>query len=262
MQLYYREAGSGQPLIILHGLFGMSDNYMSIASSLASNFRVLTVDQRNHGRSGHSNIFSYEAMSDDLLHFMDDRCLDKAHLLGHSMGGKTAMQFAFDHPEKVNRLVVADMTPAERPVNSRHQQLIELMLSIDLAKFTGRVELAKMLEDEIPSYRLRQFILKNLYFKSKDQLGWRLNLQDIYDNLHEMFKGVNHRGRLANPTLFLRGELSDYIQDSDIELIGKLFENVEITTIPGAAHWLHADNPAFFTEAVRNFLLKEADFEG
>jgi len=258
MQLYYKEFGSGPPLIILHGLFGMLDNYMSIASSLASDFRVFIVDQRNHGRSGHSSIFSYEAMSDDLLQFMEARNLTRAHILGHSMGGKTAMQFAFDHPEKLIRLVVADMTPAERPVNSRHQQLIEVMLSIDLSRFSDRVELARLLEEKIPSYRLRQFILKNLYLKSKDQLGWRLNLPAIYENLHEMFRGVNHVGQLANPTLFLKGELSDYIQDSDIAIIRKLFKEVEITTVPGASHWLHADNPAFFTESVRQFLLKGA----
>jgi len=258
MQLYYKEFGSGPPLIILHGLFGMLDNYMSIASSLASDFRVFIVDQRNHGRSGHSSIFSYEAMSDDLLQFMEARNLTRAHILGHSMGGKTAMQFAFDHPEKLIRLVVADMTPAERPVNSRHQQLIEVMLSIDLSRFSDRVELARLLEEKIPSYRLRQFILKNLYLKSKDQLGWRLNLPAIYENLNEMFRGVNHVGQLANPTLFLKGELSDYIQDSDIAVIRKLFKEVEITTVPGASHWLHADNPAFFTESVRQFLLKGA----
>lgn len=258
MQLYYKEFGSGPPLIILHGLFGMLDNYMSIASSLASDFRVFIVDQRNHGRSGHSSIFSYEAMSDDLLQFMEARNLTRAHILGHSMGGKTAMQFAFDHPEKLIRMVVADMTPAERPVNSRHQQLIEVMLSIDLSRFSDRVELARLLEEKIPSYRLRQFILKNLYLKSKDQLGWRLNLPAIYENLNEMFRGVNHVGQLANPTLFLKGELSDYIQDSDIAVIRKLFKEVEITTVPGASHWLHADNPAFFTESVRQFLLKGA----
>ncbi|HSV88557.1 MAG TPA: alpha/beta fold hydrolase [Bacteroidales bacterium] len=256
MQLYYKEAGSGKPLIILHGLFGMSDNFMSIASSLASDFHVFTVDQRNHGQSGHSSVFSYKAMSDDLLQFMEEKQLTKAHLLGHSMGGKTAMQFAFYHPEKVNRLIVADMTPAERPVNSSHHQLIELMLEIDPAKYSGRVELAKMLEEKIPSFRLRQFILKNVYWKNKDQLGWRLNLATIYENLHEMFRAVNHKGQLPNPTLFLKGELSDYIQETDIDLIKRLFTNVEILTFPGASHWLHADNPAFFTEAVRTFLLK------
>lgn len=254
MNLHHKEMGSGKPLVILHGLFGMSDNFISIASELGKEYRVFIVDQRNHGRSGHSPVFSYEAMSDDLLEFLDAHDLDKAHLLGHSMGGKTVMQFAFDYPERIDRLIVADISPAERTGNDQHQYLIDIMLGLDLSKYTSRVEVANTLEDKVPSYRLRQFLLKNLYWKDRSSLGWRLNLEVIRDNLHEVFRAIRPSGSYDKPTLFLRGEKSDYIREKDEALIQKMFPKAVFETIQDGTHWLHADNPEGFIEAVRRFL--------
>lgn len=254
MNLHYKETGSGKPLIILHGLFGMSDNFISIASELGNDYHVYIVDQRNHGRSGHSPVFSYEAMSDDLLEFLDDHDLEKAHLLGHSMGGKTVMQFAFDHPERVDRLIVADISPSARNSNDQHQNLIDIMLSLRLPKYESRLEVANVLEEKVPSYRLRQFLLKNLYWKDRSSLGWRLNLEVIRDNLREVFREINSTGTFEKPALFLRGEKSDYILDKDIEKIQKMFPNAVFETIENGTHWLHADNPEGFIEAIRRFL--------
>jgi len=254
MQLHYKEIGSGHPLIILHGLFGMSDNFVSIASELGRNYRVFIVDQRNHGRSGHSQVFNYEAMSDDLMEFMHDHQLDSAHLLGHSMGGKTAMQFAFDQPEKVDKLIVADISPAVRNSSDQHKGLINIMQNLDLSSFEKRVEVAQALEDKIPNFRLRQFLLKNIYWKDKASLGWRINLEVLNDRLHEVFREIKPGTTYHKPTLFMRGELSDYIQEKDMELIRSMFSNAEFVTIKGGTHWLHADNPDDFVLAVRNFL--------
>jgi len=256
MELHYNEFGSGQPLIILHGLFGMSDNFASIAGELSRNYRVFTVDQRNHGRSGHSAVFNYEAMSDDLLSFLDQRGLESAHLLGHSMGGKTVMQFAFDYPEKVDRLIVADISPARRSGNDQHKNLIDIMLGVNLENYDSRVKVAYALEDQVSSFRVRQFLLKNLFWKDRSSLGWRLNLEVIRDNLQEIFREINPSGTFDKPALFLRGELSDYIRELDLEQIKKMFPKVEFETIAGGTHWLHADNPDDFIAAVRKFLGK------
>ena len=258
MILHHKETGSGKPLIILHGLFGMSDNFVSIASELGDDYHVFLVDQRNHGRSGHSPVFSYEAMSDDLLEFLDEHDLEKAHLLGHSMGGKTVMQFAFDHPERVDRLIVADISPAARKNNEQHQYLIDIMLGLDLSKYDSRVEVANALEDKVPNYRLRQFLLKNLHWKDRSTLGWKLNLEVIRENLNEVFREISPWGTFDKPTLFLRGEKSDYIREEDEKLIRELFPKVVFKTIRDGTHWLHADNPDGFIEAVRRFL-KEPD---
>lgn len=256
MELNYKETGSGQPLIILHGLFGMSDNFASIASELSRDYRVFLVDQRNHGRSGHSPVFNYEAMSDDLRDLMEMQGLSSAHLLGHSMGGKTVMQFAFDHPEKVDRLIVADISPAARTSNDQHQNLIDIMLELDLEKFDSRVQVAYALEDKVPSFRVRQFLLKNLYWKDRSSLGWRLNLEVIRENLQEVFRAIDPAGTFGKPTLFLRGELSDYIQEKDVEIIKKMFPKAGFETIARGTHWLHADNPDDFIIAIQNFLGK------
>lgn len=254
MELHFRETGSGPALIILHGLFGMSDNFASVAKELGRDFHVFVVDQRNHGGSGHSPVFNYESMSDDLLGFIELHGLEKAFLLGHSMGGKTAMRFAFDHPEKVDRLIVADISPAARNNRDQHQGLIDIMLGLDLSGFNSRVDVAYHLEDKVPSFRLRQFLLKNLYWKDKTTLGWKINLEVINKNLEEIFSEVRPAGVFSKPTLFLKGEFSDYIRQNDLELIRTLFSNVVFETIAGANHWLHADNPAGFIVAVRNFL--------
>lgn len=252
MELYFQHFGKGQPLIILHGLFGMSDNWISLARQMAVNHSVYVVDQRNHGRSRHHQVFNYAAMVDDLLEFMDRHQLESAHLLGHSMGGKTVMQFAFDYPERVEKLVVADISPVA--YNYKHYLLIEAMLSVDMARFGSRSQVEAELEKLIDNPRTRQFLLKNLYWKDRSSLGWKANLEVIQENLPEVFRAIESPLPFPKPTLFVRGGDSEYLQDTHLPLIQSLFPQSVVKTIPGASHWLHADEPEMFLELVMSFL--------
>ncbi|TVR43033.1 MAG: alpha/beta fold hydrolase [Bacteroidia bacterium] len=255
--MYYREFGErgDQPLVILHGLFGMSDNWHSIARNIAEEgYHVLVPDQRNHGRSGHSNIHNYPAMVDDLLEFLDARELEQTCLLGHSMGGKTSMQFAVDYPERVQKLIVADMSPALSERGDIHSGIIDTLLQLDLSSFDGRQEVAGAMKERISNARLRHFLQKNLYWKDRGSLGWRVNLEAISENLNEVFKAVETAGPFEKPVLFIRGGRSDYVQDEDIALIEKLFPQAKIRTLPKASHWLHAEDPDGFTAEVLYFL--------
>lgn len=257
MELHYRVFGDeGQlPLIILHGLFGMSDNWVSIAREIAEEgYRVYVPDQRNHGRSGHSDVHNYLAMVDDLLEFMDARELELVSLLGHSMGGKTAMQFAFDYPERVRRLVVADISPAASSHGDNHVAIIDALLGIDLAQHTSRQDVVDEMKRAIPNPRLRQFLQKNLYWKDRASLGWRIHLGAVRNNLEEIFRPVEATDPFGKPVLFLRGGGSDYVPDEDLPLIGSLFPAAQIKTIAGASHWLHAEKPKEFTREISFFL--------
>ncbi len=252
MELYFQKTGQGQPLIMLHGLFGMSDNWMSIARILKEHYTVYVIDQRNHGRSKHHEVFNYEAMVDDLMQFMDTHQLKTIFLLGHSMGGKTAMQFAFDYPEKVEKLVVADISPAE--YNHKHDRLIEVLLSVDLKKYQSRSEIRNALKEKMPDERIIAFLLKNLYWKDRSSLGWKANLEVIQDNLPEIFRALDNQEPFSKPTLFIKGSESHYITEDHIPLINKLFPKANIKTIDGTSHWLHAEKPKEFTKLVREFL--------
>ncbi|MBW6478245.1 MAG: alpha/beta fold hydrolase [Bacteroidales bacterium] len=252
MELNYQHEGSGHPLIILHGLFGMLDNWISLSRKLAENFSVYTVDQRNHGRSQKHIVFNYHAMVDDLLEFMETHELESAFLLGHSMGGKTVMQFSFDYPEKVDKLIVADISPEE--YNHNHDRLIEAMLSVDLSKYSSRSEVDKDLKEKIDNPRIRQFLLKNLYWKDRSSLGWKTNLEVIQENLPEIFRALDSEHPFKKPTLFIRGAESNYITDLHIPRIKELFPNSEIGTIDDASHWLHAEKPDEFLKITERFL--------
>ncbi len=258
MELFYRETGEvgGQPLVILHGLFGMSDNWVSIAKELADEgLHVYIPDQRNHGRSGHSDIHNYPAMVDDLLEFMDARELEMAYLMGHSMGGKTAMQFAFDYPERVQKLVVADMSPTLSQRGDIHTGIIDSLLQIDLGKHKSRQEVARAMQSKIANERLRHFLQKNLYWKDRGSMGWRVNLDAIGQNLQEIFEPIDAPVPFEKPSLFIRGGKSNYVPDEDIPRIHKLFPQARIKTLDGASHWLHAEEPASFTKEVSFFLM-------
>jgi len=257
MELFYRTYGEEgqQPLVILHGLFGMSDNWTSIAKHIAEEgFEVFVPDQRNHGRSGHSRIHNYEAMVDDLLEFLDARELHKVSLLGHSMGGKTAMQFAFDYPERVQKLLVADISPSASTHGSTHVTIIDRLLDINLSAFSSRREVMQHMQQAIANPRLRQFLQKNLYWKDRASLGWRINLEAIRENLEEIFRPVETDAPFDKPALFIRGGESDYVPDEDIPQIEKLFPQAKISTISGASHWLHAEEPGKFQRETIYFL--------
>lgn len=252
MVLHFQHYGEGKPLIILHGLFGMSDNWVSLARRFADHYSVYTVDLRNHGKSGHHDVFNYEAMVDDMYEFMHTHNLAEAAILGHSMGGKTAMQFCFDFPEMVSTLIVADISPDE--YNHRHDVLIDIMLSVELQKYSSRSEVEKELATKGIDVRIRQFLLKNLYWKDRTSLGWKANLEVIGDNLPGIFRALDTPVPFTKPTLFIRGSESPYIRDQHLPRIEKLFPGSHVETIKGASHWLHAEYPEEFYNITLNFL--------
>lgn len=252
MELYHQHFGEGRPMIILHGLFGMSDNWVTLARRFAEDYSVHVIDQRNHGRSGWHEVFNYEAMADDLAGFMETHQMDSAILLGHSMGGKTAMQFALDHPEKTDRLIVVDISADE--YQHKHDVFIDAMLSIDLDKFTKRSEASNALKEKVDDQRIRQFLMKNLHWKDRSKLGWKANLEVIQENLPEIFRAIDSSVPYDKPSLFIRGGESLYIRQKHIPRIKKLFTKAKVETIEGASHWLHAEKPDEFYQLVMQFL--------
>ena len=252
MELNYKKFGDGIPLIILHGLFGMLDNWITIGKKLAESYTVYLVDQRNHGKTGKSDIFNYQALSDDLLEFMNTHNINSSHLLGHSMGGKTIMQFAFDYPEKAKKLIVADISPTYYP--NKHDMIFEAMLSVDFSKMSTRADVEKKLSENIKSKRLLQFLMKNLYRKDRTSFGWKTNLNAVLDNLDETGKAIEPQQPYTGPALFIKGGRSDYITLKEMSIIKKFFPYSDIKTINGATHWLHADKPGDFYRLVIDFL--------
>jgi esterase len=260
MKLYYRHFGEGPPLIILHGLFGQSDNWVTVGKRLSDQFSVYIPDQRNHGLSPHATVHTYPALSDDLFDFIEEHELDKAILIGHSMGGKAAMLFALEHPEMVEKLIIVDISPRRYPERNIHTQVITQMLSIDLETNPTRTQVEKILEERISDARIRMFILKNLYYKQPGKLGWRLNLDAINHSLDQLFDGIRSDSQYMGPTLFIRGGNSDYISDEDSVLITSMFPQSIIKTISGASHWVHADAPEELCYLISIFLGRECRF--
>lgn len=254
MKLYFHEFGTGQPLIILHGLLGLSDNWVAVGKKCAGFFRVLIPDLRNHGRSPHSPVFDFPSLEDDLLEFIETHELERPLILGHSLGGKTAMMFALHQPERVDRLIVADISLRRYPPNTEHQMLIRAMLDADLTIVKSRRDVETQLMRTVGSERLRQFLLKNLYWTNRGNLAWRPDIHAINENLHTILEEVEIPGTYAGPSLFIRGGLSDYVTDDDLGQIRKKFPGAVVKTIAGATHWVHADAPGEFFESILAFL--------
>jgi esterase len=261
MKLFFREFGEGQPVIILHGLFGQSDNWVTVGRRIADQFHVYIPDQRNHGQSPHTSIHSFPAMADDLAEFIGDHLIENPILIGHSMGGKVAMTYALENPDKVRKLVIVDISPRKYPERVTHTEVITQMLSIDLEKITTRTEVEKILESRISDTRVRMFILKNLYYKLHGKLAWRLNLDAINQSMDLLFDGIQSQSQYSGPTLFIRGGKSDYVLDSDIPLITDLFPGAIIKTISGATHWIHADAPEELCFLLSSFLERECTYK-
>jgi pimeloyl-ACP methyl ester carboxylesterase len=256
MKLHFKEYGTGAPLVILHGLFGMLDNWQYHARRLSAHFRIFALDARNHGHSPHDSVFTYEAMADDLLEFAHDRNLLQFGLLGHSMGGKTAMYFAQHHPEYVSRLLVADIGPQAYPVH--HREIIEALKGLDFSVISSRGAAQEALASAIPELGVRQFLLKSLYWADKGRLSFRFNLDAIDQSIEEVGK-PNYDRQYFGPTLFLRGENSKYIlPERDEADIKSVFPDAEIQTIADAGHWLHADQPDLFCLTAHQFFSREA----
>lgn len=254
MKMHYREMGEGQPFVILHGLFGYSDNWQSHAKKLAEYYRVILVDQRNHGHSSWSEEFSYELMAGDLKELFDELQLKKAILMGHSMGGKTAMFFAQDYPELLEKLIVVDMGIRAYPMH--HEEIIKGLKAIDLSKNPGRSEAEQMLTPYVDSPGVRQFLLKNLYWNEDKKLAWRMNIPVLEREMPEILKGIDTTKEVLLPTLFIRGALSNYILDEDWDDIEAVFPDAHLVTIENAGHWVHAEAPALFLEEVLGFCLR------
>ena len=252
MKLHYRKIGDkGTPLFILHGLFGSSDNWQTLAKRFAEHFTVYLVDQRNHGRSPHSIEFNYDLMVSDFAELIDDLGLEKINLLGHSMGGKTAIGFAAEYPELLNKLIVVDISHKQYPMH--HQQIIKGLKSIDLSVIKTRGAADKKLAEYIDNFAIRQFLLKNLYWESKGQLGWRINIPVLSNEIEKIIEEIYFR-TIDVPTLFIRGEQSNYIVESDFQDLSKKFPHSKIVTAKNAGHWVHAEAPDFFYEQVMSFL--------
>lgn len=252
MQLHYQSYGQGRPLIVLHGLFGSSTNWNSLSKALADRYCVLAVDQRNHGSSPHSDDLSYALLADDLHEFMQQQQLQSAYLLGHSMGGKTVMEFSLRYPAAVERLVVVDIAP--RPYPPRHDEIFEALCDLDLSAYSSRSALDAALAERIPDLATRQFLLTNATRDESGGFRWKLNLPAIEQNYAEISSGIQTGRSFDGPTLFVRGERSDYVQPADEPQIRTLFPQSTIVTVSGAGHWIHAEAPAEFARIVREFL--------
>lgn len=251
--LHSKIVGEGKPLLILHGFFGMGDNWKSHANKFAEDgFQVHLIDQRNHGRSFHSDEFSYELLVEDLHAYTEYHELDQIDLIGHSMGGKTAMLFATEYPELIHKLIIADIAPKAYPPH--HQDIIKALESIDFSVQNTRKLIDEKLTELIPEVGVRQFILKNTYRKTKEELAFRFNLKSLSENYPEIVKPLPSFTVFDGETVFLRGEKSGYVLDEDEFLVKAHFPNSEIITIPRAGHWLHAENPKDFYEQALSFL--------
>ena len=239
--------------MILHGLFGMGDNWATLSRQFSEKgFVVYVVDARNHGRSPHSDEFNFPLMSNDMIELLDDEKLASAAVIGHSMGGKTAMWMACEHPDRISKLVVADMAP--RFYAPHHQSVIAAIHAVNLDQVTSRKEVENMLRDSLRDEGTIQFLLKNLYWNEKEKLKWRFNLDGIEKNISNIGIALPEQYHFEGKTLFLRGEKSGYITDADKTDIEKHFPAAEIKTVPDAGHWIHAENPTGFMEAVIPFL--------
>jgi pimeloyl-ACP methyl ester carboxylesterase len=246
--------GEGEPLLILHGFFGMGDNWKTLANRFAENYEVHLIDQRNHGRSFHSDDFSYDLMAEDLLAYCKHHELTKVSLLGHSMGGKTAMLFAVKNREFVTKLIVADIAPKYYPPH--HQFILEALHAVDFSKMESRNDIDDVFKKYIPESGIRLFLLKNVYRKSKENYAFRFNLDSLTENIEEVGTELPSMTIFEGDTLFLRGENSNYIKKEDEALIHAHFPNSEIITVAKAGHWLHAENPNEFYNYVVQFLEK------
>ncbi len=250
-QLFSREFGAGSPVIILHGLLGFSDNWQTIAKGLAEQHLVITPDLRNHGRSPHVPSHTYPEMAEDLRVFMEEKWMFHASLIGHSMGGKVAMQLALTYPDMVEKLVVVDMEPGLADDN--HSEIIQALLGLDLSKMKQRSEAEAYLAERIPDFGTRQFLLKNITREEEGKFSWKMNLPVLWEHFGDILAPVTGEA-FQKPTLFVRGSLSNYVKDSDWEQIILLFPNAELVTIEGAGHWVHADKPKELLEVLRGFL--------
>jgi esterase len=251
MKLFYREVGQGQPIVILHGIFGSSDNWLTQARMLSPRYRVITVDLRNHGQSEHSDDFDYPSMVADIENFFEELELDSPILIGHSMGGKVAMNFAVAHPDKLSKLIVVDISP--RPYNLEHYVIMDGLKAVPINTITSRNEADTALANYVPELDVRQFLLKNLNRKPEGGFSWKINLPVIDKILSKIGYDLQFEGKFEKPTLFIRGSRSKYIPDEDMTRIKQIFPLAILETLD-TGHWVQAEKPQEFVDVVEKWL--------
>jgi esterase len=254
LQLNFKKYGTApENLIIIHGFLGSLDNWQTLAIEFSKNFSVYTIDMRNHGKSPHTEHHSIKLMVEDLANFMKLNKINTTHLLGHSMGGKVAMQFAINYPEKIDKLIIVDIAPRE--YKHGHDSIFEALNAIDLSQITRRKEAEDKMMHLVPDFGTRQFLLKNLTSTASGAYTWKMNLKVLQNDYNEIVAQIEYNGIYLKPVLFIRGSLSLYIKPADEVEIIEHFVNAKIETIGNAGHWLHAEKPKEFYELVVSFLL-------
>lgn len=253
--LHHSVFGEGEPLVILHGLFGSGKNWQSLGRQFGQQLHVLNVDLRNHGQSFHTDSMNYPAMVDDVIVWLDSQDLQQIHLLGHSMGGKVAMMLAAMHPLRLNRLIVADIAPVA--YDHDYDDLIDPILDLPLAALDSREQADQLLQASIPEASLRAFLLQNLV-READGWRWRVNWPVIRRDIGQLtgFDGLEVDWRIDTPTLVIRGANSDYVGAAEIEIIKQHIPTAQIESVVDAGHWLHAEQPAAFQRLVLDFLFE------
>lgn len=257
MNLNFKIYGSGDPIIILHGYMGSLDNWQTFAKALSEDYMVITVDQRNHGKSFHSEEFSLELMAEDLKALMESEWIHEAVIMGHSMGGKTAMTFAMMYPDIVEKLIVLDIAPKQ--YERGHDIILQALNEVPIDEVISRNQVSDVLTKYIDDAGVRLFLMKNLKRKPKTSghqgYEWKVNLPVLteqYPAILEQIKG----DPFEEPTLFIRGEKSKYIVDDDMDLITSLFPQSKLETVADAGHWVHAEQPKALLQLVREFLAR------
>ncbi|HET9062535.1 MAG TPA: alpha/beta fold hydrolase [Candidatus Binatia bacterium] len=253
MELHFERFGHGAPVLILHGLFGSSTNWRTVAKKLGERYCVYAVDQRNHGRSPHADTFGYDDLAADALAFLDRHGIESAAVIGHSMGGKAAMKLSLAEPDRVAALVVVDIAPT-RQSSDGLRPVLDALLAVDPSACATRDEVDRKLAVRLADERLRQFLLMNVARGEDGALRWRLNLPAIAAHFAELAGPIEAEGVYDGPALFVRGEKSGYVRDADRPAIARLFLRASIVTIEGAGHWVHAEAPERFLEVVGEFL--------
>jgi pimeloyl-ACP methyl ester carboxylesterase len=256
MQLFYREYGSGNPFILLHGLYGCSDNWVGFARKLASecNLRVIVPDLRNHGQSPHDPLFTFEAMVGDLFELIGLLNIEKPIVMGHSLGGKIILHALLQQRDFCQKAIIADMGLRTYPPNFGHAEVLELMQNHDLSECKSRKEVEALVSTHIPDSRLQQLVLKNVYWKNPETLAWKLDAKAIGNHLSEVFNGITYSQPIEVPTIFIKAMQSGYINEEDRALIEANFTNAIVLEVPEAGHWLHVDNPEGFFSSVKTMV--------
>ncbi len=251
--LHHKIYGSANKhLIVLHGLFGSSQNWATQCRALATDYSVHALDLRNHGQSPHCEPMNYSVMAEDIVRYIDEQHLQNVSILGHSMGGKVAIEVAIKYPHLLDKVIIVDITPKAYPPH--HNEIFDALKTLNLATLATRSDADRQLEKAVKHRDVRSFLLKNLYRNEQGQFAWRFNLQILIDDYPDISLGPTHDGKFDGPTLFIKGGNSDFIQAGDEKIIRHYFSTAQFKLIQNAGHWPHTEKPTVFTHIVRQFL--------